>query len=600
MLHLPYSTRNPISIRLPKLVYEQGGMLDVPGINSRAGFDTHYVQNLFNIWRGSHIHESLKEDGSAFSSLRLLKLSPKDAEDAMHGSKLVNIFQDNAREAEYQKHGTLLFDDDFAASATRPLARIRKLIPDGTAHDASSDLMPLTEISENLRVHSPLANPSKRAHVKPAVAPPIELICSDRTFTNAQEGLLSEHLASTALSGLPPPLDQEPELVNRMQLLLPGLPARGLVPTAPVDQLPAAGMKIPQMDKLIVDSSKLARLDSLLRELKANDHRVLIYFQMTKMIDLMEEYLIYRQYKYLRLDGASKISDRRDMVTDWQTKPDLFIFLLSTRAGGLGINLTAADTVVFYDHDWNPSNDSQAMDRAHRLGQTKQVTVYRLITKNTIDERIVKLARNKKEVQDIVVGNKAYSETGMARPQEIVSLLLDDDELAESMLKRKQAEEAERQQAQADNMRALHVKQKLKKEAAAAAASIAKAESALAWSLEDDEDDFFGAKPPTRTQEEPAAAAAEAAKGTAKASKKRKTPAAEGAPAVPKKRGGSGTAGKKAAAAAATTEGVLPENGTETSAPPPRTRKPSGGKRTHKKKSVDDLAGLAEEEPSIA
>jgi len=72
--------------------------------------------------------------------------------------------------------------------------------------------------------------------------------------------------------------------------------------------------------------------------------------------------------------------------------------LLSTRAGGLGINLTAADTVVFYDHDWNPSNDAQAMDRAHRLGQTRQVTVYRLITKGTIDERIVQLARVKKDV----------------------------------------------------------------------------------------------------------------------------------------------------------------------------------------------------------
>ena len=79
-------------------------------------------------------------------------------------------------------------------------------------------------------------------------------------------------------------------------------------------------------------------------------------------------------------------------------RPDIFVFLLSTRAGGLGINLTAADTVIFYDHDWNPSNDAQAMDRAHRLGQTRQVTVYRLITRGTIDERIVQLARVKKDV----------------------------------------------------------------------------------------------------------------------------------------------------------------------------------------------------------
>lgn len=187
-------------------------------------------------------------------------------------------------------------------------------------------------------------------------------------------------------------------------------------------------MQVPEAKRLIYDSAKLARLDSLLHELKAGDHRVLVYFQMTRMMDLMEEYLIYRQYKYLRLDGSSKLEDRRDMVMEWQTRPDIFVFLLSTRAGGLGINLTAADTVVFYDHDWNPSNDAQAMDRAHRLGQTRQVTVYRLITKGTIDERIVQLARVKKDVQDIVVGNKNF--TDVTKPSEIVQLLLNEDQLA--------------------------------------------------------------------------------------------------------------------------------------------------------------------------
>jgi DNA helicase INO80 len=184
-------------------------------------------------------------------------------------------------------------------------------------------------------------------------------------------------------------------------------------------------MQVPEAKRLIVDSAKLSRLDELLQELKAGGHRVLIYFQMTRMIDLMEEYMVYRQYKYLRLDGTSKLEDRRDMVLDWQTKPDIFIFLLSTRAGGLGINLTAADTVVFYDHDWNPSSDMQAMDRAHRLGQTRQVTVYRLITKGTIDERIVQLARVKKDVQDIVVGNKQFGEGAM--PSDLASILLNEE-----------------------------------------------------------------------------------------------------------------------------------------------------------------------------
>jgi len=192
--------------------------------------------------------------------------------------------------------------------------------------------------------------------------------------------------------------------------------------------LPLSTMQVPEAKRLIYDSGKLARLDALFHELKAGDHRVLVYFQMTRMMDLMEEYLIYRQFRYLRLDGSSKLEDRRDMVMEWQTRPDIFIFLLSTRAGGLGINLTAADTVVFYDHDWNPSNDAQAMDRAHRLGQMRQVTVYRLITRGTIDERIVQLARVKKDVQDIVVGNKNF--TDVTKPSEIVQLLLNEDQLA--------------------------------------------------------------------------------------------------------------------------------------------------------------------------
>ena len=90
--------------------------------------------------------------------------------------------------------------------------------------------------------------------------------------------------------------------------------------------------------------------------------------------------------------------------------------------------MTAADTVIFYDHDWNPSNDAQAMDRAHRLGQTRQVTVYRLICRGSIDERIVQLARRKKDVQDMVVGNKSFSE--MNQTNEMVQLLLTDEQIA--------------------------------------------------------------------------------------------------------------------------------------------------------------------------
>ena len=112
---------------------------------------------------------------------------------------------------------------------------------------------------------------------------------------------------------------------------------------------------------MITDSGKMVVLDKLLSQLKREGHRVLLYSQMTRMIDILEDFMSYRRHKYIRLDGSSKISDRRDMVEDFQTRTDIFVFILSTRAGGLGINLTAADTVIFYDSDWNPTVDQQVI-----------------------------------------------------------------------------------------------------------------------------------------------------------------------------------------------------------------------------------------------
>ncbi len=187
---------------------------------------------------------------------------------------------------------------------------------------------------------------------------------------------------------------------------------------------------IPDKETLVSDAGKLFVLDTLLTKLKFEGHRVLIYSQMTKMIDLLEEYMQHRKHTYIRLDGSSKIHERRDMVNDFQQRSDIFVFLLSTRAGGLGINLTAADTVIFYDSDWNPTVDQQAMDRAHRLGQTKQVTVYRLICKGTIEERILERAKEKSEIQRMVIQGgsfKGIMKPNELRPKEVVSLLLDDD-----------------------------------------------------------------------------------------------------------------------------------------------------------------------------
>ncbi|KAM3180585.1 hypothetical protein ACTXT7_015997, partial [Hymenolepis weldensis] len=209
---------------------------------------------------------------------------------------------------------------------------------------------------------------------------------------------------------------------------------------------------------LIADSGKLKELDRLLAKLKREGHRVLIYSQMTKMIDLLEELMMYRSYAYLRLDGSSRLCDRRDMVAQWQTDPHWFVFLLSTRAGGLGINLTAADTVIFYDSDWNPTVDQQAMDRAHRLGQSKPITVYRLISKNTVEGRMLQRAEEKRAMQRMVIAgdnpNKNASGDGtdsFIRPagdsnkitqSEMVSLLLDDEELAKRLAQRRRNQQS--------------------------------------------------------------------------------------------------------------------------------------------------------------
>lgn len=141
---------------------------------------------------------------------------------------------------------------------------------------------------------------------------------------------------------------------------------------------------------LVKNCGKLLVLDKLLMRLQQQGSRVLIFSQMTKVLDILEDYCIWRKYEYCRLDGQTAHEDRQASINAYNA-PDStkFIFMLSTRAGGLGINLATADTVIIYDSDWNPQADLQAMDRAHRIGQTKTVRVFRLITDNTVEERII-------------------------------------------------------------------------------------------------------------------------------------------------------------------------------------------------------------------
>lgn len=164
-----------------------------------------------------------------------------------------------------------------------------------------------------------------------------------------------------------------------------------------------APIQMPEAGRLIADCGKMIVLDPLLRKLKSEGHKCLIYSQFTRVLDILEDYCGKTSYKFVRLDGQSALADRRDIVAEWQANEELFVFLLSTRAGGVGLNLTAADTVIFFDSDWNPTQDLQAMDRAHRLGQERPVTVYRLISRGTIEERMLIRAQQKNKINDLVI-----------------------------------------------------------------------------------------------------------------------------------------------------------------------------------------------------
>ncbi|KAG2463900.1 SMCA1 protein, partial [Polypterus senegalus] len=155
---------------------------------------------------------------------------------------------------------------------------------------------------------------------------------------------------------------------------------------------------------LVTNSGKMLALDKLLPKVKEQGSRVLIFSQMTRVLDILEDYCMWRGFEYCRLDGKTPHEEREEAIETYNApNSSKFIFMLSTRAGGLGINLATADVVILYDSDWNPQVDLQAMDRAHRIGQKKPVRVFRLITENTVEERIVERAEMKLRLDSIVI-----------------------------------------------------------------------------------------------------------------------------------------------------------------------------------------------------
>mmetsp|Transcript_62423 Transcript_62423/g.94280 ORF Transcript_62423/g.94280 Transcript_62423/m.94280 type:complete len:649 (+) Transcript_62423:306-2252(+) len=193
----------------------------------------------------------------------------------------------------------------------------------------------------------------------------------------------------------------------------------------PID--PNSGVHIgtshPQL--LVRASGKFALLDRMLDRLHRDGHQVLLFSQMTKVLNIVEDYLLYRQWKYCRIDGSTNIDDRQKAMDVFNAEKTggadgnrnfeddrYFVFLLSTRAGGLGINLTAADTCIIFDSDWNPHADSQAMDRCHRMGQTLPVAVYRLLSCNSVDIEMMEKQISKKKLERMTIAGGDFRKGG--------------------------------------------------------------------------------------------------------------------------------------------------------------------------------------------
>uniref|UniRef100_A0A0N4ZIG7 Helicase ATP-binding domain-containing protein n=1 Tax=Parastrongyloides trichosuri TaxID=131310 RepID=A0A0N4ZIG7_PARTI len=188
-------------------------------------------------------------------------------------------------------------------------------------------------------------------------------------------------------------------------------------------------------DSKFLESAKIDALEKLLPEIKEKGQKILIFSQFTMLLDILEVYLEIRGYHFKRLDGSTPVMERFQMVEEFNQDNDIFVFLLSTKAGGLGINLTAANNVLIHDIDFNIQNDKQAEDRAHRLGQEKEVNIYRLITRNTIEEPMLTNAENKLKLQENVTGDNNEESDNTVDHKLVETLLKDAFEKNSSKMK---------------------------------------------------------------------------------------------------------------------------------------------------------------------
>ncbi|RXI04738.1 hypothetical protein DVH24_039012 [Malus domestica] len=457
--------QNPITYSIPKLFYQEILRSSETFCSAvRHGVYKESFEKYFNIFSPGNVYQStlLQEDSSSvgsgtFGFTRMMDLSPAEVAFLGTGSFMERLMFSIVRWYRQFLDGIVdslmeTMNDDSECShlesgqvraVTRMLLMpsrsvtnfLQKKLATGPGDDPFEALVvsPRDRLLSNTRLLH-----SAYTFIPRTRAPPVTVCCSDRNFAYKMIEELQYPWVKRLFTGFARTSDfsgpRKPEtphhLIQEIDSELPvSHPALQLTykifgSCPPMQSFDPA--------KLLTDSGKLQTLDILLKRLRADNHRVLLFAQMTKMLNILEDYMNYRKYKYLRLDGSSTIMDRRDMVRDFQQRSDIFVFLLSTRAGGLGINLTAADTVIFYESDWNPTLDLQAMDRAHRLGQTKDVTVYRLICKETVEEKILQRASQKNTVQQLVMMG-GHVQGDLLAPEDVVSLLLDDAQLEQKL-----------------------------------------------------------------------------------------------------------------------------------------------------------------------
>ncbi|EAY09469.1 SNF2 family N-terminal domain containing protein [Trichomonas vaginalis G3] len=242
-----------------------------------------------------------------------------------------------------------------------------------------------------------------------------------RAFLDENRDVLLSQITSGALPSLKNLMMQLRKVCNHPYLI------KGATDTILEQFTKASPENTPKSDielkALVQSSGKLILIDKLLPKLKADGHKVLIFSQMVKVLDILEDYIAIKGYKCERIDGSVAENDRQAAIERFGNDPDAFIFLLCTKAGGVGINLTAADTVIIYDSDWNPQNDIQAQSRCHRIGQTQKVKVYRLVTRGTYELDMLDRASKKLGLDHALLDSVEVSNNPKMEAQEIDKLL---------------------------------------------------------------------------------------------------------------------------------------------------------------------------------